>query len=113
MSTDKSISNRVGEVLFTVSSFCEEGLTTAGKIINVNLTYCAYTWLNGKLFDGCGSLSDSANLFQPGRCQTDDQALQTAMIIKLACMSFLAVATATKCASSALLPVRGHQKLVT
>ena len=107
MSTAKSISNRVGEAIFTVSSFCEEGLTTAGEITNLSLTYCAYTWLSGKLFDGCSSLNDSADLFQTGRCQADDQALQTAIVTKLACMSLLVVAMGAKCVSSAFV----HKKI--
>ena len=106
MSTTQSISHRVGEVIFTVSSFCEEGLTTAGEITNLPLIYSAFIWLTGKLFDGC-SLGDSADIFQPGRCQADDQALQTIMITKLACMSLLAAAIAAKCASSALV----HKKI--
>jgi hypothetical protein len=82
-------------------------LTTAEEFTNLTLTYCAYNWLSGKLFYGCSFLGDPAELFHPQRCQTDDQALQTAMITKLACMSLLAAAIGAKCVSSALM----HKKI--
>ncbi len=107
MSTTPSISHRIGEAIFTVSSICEEGLATAGEITHLNLTYSASIWFAGKLFDGCDSLGHSGNLFQPGRCQADDQALQTAITAQLVYMSLLVVAMGAKCASSAFV----HKKI--
>lgn len=102
MSSTPSISHRIGEAIFTISSFCEEELTNMGETSNHILTYCAYIWFSGKLLDGC-SLGDSADIFQSGRCQAYDDVLQTTMITKLGCMSLLAVAITVKCASSAFM----------
>jgi len=102
MSATKPISHRVGEAIFTFSSICEKGLTTVGEITDQTLTCCAFFWLRGKVFYGCGTSAGAEDILQNNRCQADDQALQMAIITKLACMSLLAGAIAAKCVSSSL-----------
>ena len=92
--------NQIRRVIHTVSSACENGLTSASEASSKALTYCAVFWLNGKLCNTDNSFGPSSNLL------ADDKGLQAAILTNLTCISLLAVAIATKQISATVMQDR-------
>jgi hypothetical protein len=103
MSATPSTEHRFGETLFTLSSYCEEGLSQITANSQRFLTFYASTWMIEMIFDNCKIFgAENGHSLNP-RCVESENNLKLAIFTQLACMSLQTMALATKCISAAWL----------